>query len=127
MIRRCIPLLMLVLALALCVPAAAAVVDRGSAELELAQAMTAMQAAERDDAARYAPADYDEAGAMLDAARQASARGAWTELATYAERAKVAADLASAKARRQRAEAATAEIQRSVDTLRAQLGPGGQP
>lgn len=108
--------------------AAAAMVDRSSAEVEFAQATTAVQAAERDDAARYAPVDLDEATTMLDAARQASERGAWTDLATYAERAKVAGDLASARARQQRAEAATAELQRSIDSLRARLSvPGGLP
>lgn len=120
------PVLLSSLALALsAATAAAAIVDRSSAELELAQAMTAMQAAQRDDAAHYAPTDFDEARTLLDAARQASDRNAWTDLATYAERAKVAADLASARSRRARAEAATLEIERSLDTLRAQLSTSG--
>jgi hypothetical protein len=112
---------------ALAVSGVAAAVDRDAAQLELAQATSAVQSAERDDAVRYAPSDYDEAHAMLVAAQQASDNRAWTEVATYAERAKVGGELASARARQQRAEAATTEIQRSVDTLRAQLATGGSP
>jgi len=103
----------------------AVAIDRDDAQLELAQAINAVQSAERDDAARYAAAELDEAHAMLDSARRASDDRAWHDAATYAERAKVAGDLASARARQQRAEAATAEIKRSVDTLRVQLSTGG--
>jgi hypothetical protein len=102
--------------------AIAASVDRDTAELELTQAITAVQAAERDDALRYATAELDEAHAMLDSAQHAADARDWTAAATFAERAKVSGDLASARSRQHRAEAATAEIQESVDTLREQLG-----
>jgi hypothetical protein len=102
--------------------AIAASVDRDTAELELTQAITAVQAAERDDALRYATAELDEAHAMLASAQRAADARDWTAAATFAERAKVSGDLASARSRQHRAEAATAEIQESVDTLREQLG-----
>lgn len=110
---------------ALLAAGSASALDRGDAQLELAQAINAVQSAERDDAARYAAADLDEAHAMLGSAQRASDDHAWTEAATFAERAKVAGDLASARSREQRAEAATAEIERSLDTLKAQWSAGG--
>jgi len=103
----------------------ASALDRGDAQLELAQAINAVQSAERDDAARYAPADLDEAHAMLGSAQRAADDRSWTETATFSERAKVAGDLASARSRQQRAEAATTEIERSLDTLKAQISTGG--
>jgi hypothetical protein len=106
---------------ALLVSAPSIAMDRDTAQMELAQAITAVEVAQRDDAARYAPADFDEARVMLDTARRASDGRDWLAAATYAERAKVAGDLASARSRQQRAESATAEIRRSLDTLRASL------
>ncbi len=107
---------------ALAVSGAAAAVERDTAQLELTQALTAVQAAERDDAARYAPDDLGEAHAMLDSAQSAADNRDWNNVAFYAERAKVDGDLASSRSRQHRAEAATAEIERSVDSLRQQLG-----
>jgi Domain of unknown function (DUF4398) len=118
--------LFLLAALAVSGAAVAASVDRDTATLELTQAVTAVQTAERDDAARYAPADLDEAHAMLDSAQGAADGRNWTDVAIYAERAKVTGDLASSRSRQHRAEAATAEIERSVDSLQHQLG-GGAP
>ena len=112
-----------VLAVALALPSGVAMaVDRDDVELELAQAATAIQAAERDDAMRYAPRDLDEAHAAFDVARRAADSREWVDAALYAERAKVSGDLASARSRQQRAEAAAAQIQRSVDALRAEHG-----
>ena len=99
--------------------------DRDAALMELVQSINAVEVAQRDVAARYAPAEFDEARVMLDTARRASDGRDWLEAATYAERAKVAGDLASAKSRQQRAESATAEIQRSLDALRASLSTSG--
>ncbi|HEY6940259.1 DUF4398 domain-containing protein [Dokdonella sp.] len=116
---------MIRIAVTVALAAAAGVVhaiDRDAAQRELAQAATAVQAAERDDAARYAPGDLGEAHAALDAAQRAADAREWTDAAYFAERAKVNGDLASARARQQRAEAATARIQRSIDTLQAEGG-----
>jgi hypothetical protein len=115
-------LLFLILAAPMTSSAIAASVSRDTAELELTQAITAVQSAERDDALRYATTDLDEAHAMLDSAQRAADARDWTATATFAERAKVSGDLASARSRQHRAEAATAEIQESVDTLRQQIG-----
>ena len=102
-------------------------VDKDTSQIELAQAINAVQTAERDDAAQYAPTDLDESHAMLASAQAATDHRDWTATAMYAERAKVSADLASARSRQHRAEAATAEIERSVETLRAQIANGGAP
>ncbi|HEV7489968.1 MAG TPA: DUF4398 domain-containing protein [Rhodanobacteraceae bacterium] len=107
---------------ALAVSGTAAAVDHDTATLELTQAVTAVQAAERDDAARYAPTDLDQAHVLLDSAQSAADGRDWTDVAIYSERAKVVGDLASSRARQHRAEVATAEIQRTVDSLRQQLG-----
>ena len=107
---------------ALAVSGSAAAVDRDTAELELTQAITAVQTAERDDAASYAPAGLDEAHAMLGSAQTAADSRSWDDTALFAERAKVAGDLASARSRQHRAESATGEIERSVDSLRHEIG-----
>jgi len=116
------------LAAALFASGVAIAADRSDAEMQLAQAENAVQSAERDDAARYAVSDLDEARAMLRTAHVAYDSRAWTDSARYAERAKVSGVLAGARSRQQRAEIATTEIERSVSTLRDQLGlPGGTP
>jgi len=115
----------LLLLAALLAAGSASALDRGDAQLELAQAINAVRSAERDDAARYAVAELDEAHAMLASAQRAADDRAWTDAATFSERAKVAGDLASARSRQQRAEAATAEIERSLDMLKTQFSSGG--
>jgi hypothetical protein len=103
----------------------AGAVDRDDAQMELSQAINAVQAADRDDAAQYAPSELEEAHAMLQSAQLSRDRHSWTGVALYAERAKVAGDLASARSRQHRAESATTEIERSVAALRAQLSASG--
>jgi len=115
------------MAAAFAVSATASAADRRDAELELSQALTAVQTAEREDGARYAPADLNEAQAMLVTAQRAFDARAWTDTAIYAERAKVSGDLTVARSRQHRAEFATAEIERSVDALRVRLPNGGTP
>ncbi|MFI4970868.1 MAG: hypothetical protein ACHP7D_11745 [Lysobacterales bacterium] len=103
-------------------PGLAHATDRKDAELELAQAATAVQGAQSADAQTYAVAEMDTARAMLAAAQDAFDRGAWTDSAMNAEKAKVDGDLAAARSRQQRAAAATAEIEASVRDLRARIG-----
>jgi len=69
-------------AFAVCASAKAA--DRRDAELEMSQALTAVQTAEREDGARYAPADLNEAHTMLDNAQRAFDLRDWTGTAIYA-------------------------------------------
>ena len=122
-------LLPIVLLAAGWLPAPAFAGDRRTAELELAQAATAVQGAERADAIRWAGADIEAAHAELAAAQQAFDHDDWTRSAMAAEKAKVDGDLAAARSRQQRATAATREIEDSVRELRARLGlpPGETP
>ena len=121
MLERCCFFLV---ALALAQPAQA--IDRNDAELALVQATTALQNAERADAAIHAPVEMQTAREMFTAAQNAFDRHIWLDSAMSAEKAKLDGDLAAARARRQRASEATAQIEASVRDLRTQLGlPAG--
>ena len=99
--------------------------DRDNAELALVQAQTAVQAAEAADAASAASVDWNAAQSNLAAARGAYDRREWEASAMSSEKARADADLAAARAREQRATAATAEIEASVETLRSELNRPG--
>lgn len=101
--------------------------ERKDAELALAQASTAVQAARRDDAQTYASAEFATAQSMLSTSLEAFDARAWTRSLVYAERARVDGELASALGRQIRAEAAETELERSLDSLRAQISTGGSP
>jgi hypothetical protein len=108
--------------LALALPMAAHALDRDDAELAMTQAVTAVQSAERADAASFAPPDLATAHDMLSHAQLAYDGHHWTESVFAAENARADADLAAARSREHRAEQATAEVERSVQALRDQLG-----
>lgn len=110
-------------------PLAAHAFDRKDADLAMTEAGTAVQSAERADAARYAAPDLATAHDMLNIAQAAYDHRDWTHSVFSAENAKVDADLAAAHSRQARAETATAEVERTVDTLRQELGmtTEGQP
>ena len=116
------PRILLALIASLAFSGRAFALDSSDADLALAQAERAVQAAERDDAARYAPADLATARALLLAARDAYDDREWTDSVLDAERAQADGDLAAARSRQFRAEAATAEIERSVEALRTEMG-----
>ena len=59
---------------------------------------------------------------VLLAARDAYDDREWTDSVLDAERAQADGDLAAARSRQHRAEAATAEIERSVEALRTEMG-----
>jgi hypothetical protein len=103
--------------------------DREDADLAITQAGTAIQSAERADSAQYAAPDLATAHDMLNDAQAAYDHRHWTDSVFAAENAKADADLATAHSRQHRAEQATAEVERSVQTLREQLGldEGDQP
>lgn len=103
-------------------PLAACAFDRGDAELAVTQAQTAIESAERNDAAQFAPPDLGAAQSMLAAAHAAYDRRSWIDAVFASENARVDAGLALARSRQHRAEQATAQVERSVDTLRGQLG-----
>lgn len=117
----------LVLLLLLLCGGAAQAADRKDAELALAQASTVVQTARRDDAETYAPAEFASAQTMLNASLEAFDARAWTNSLIYAERARVDGELAGARGRQVRAESAATELERSLDTLRAQMSVGGSP
>lgn len=99
--------------------------NRDDAERELAAARTALDAAESADAARYAHPELVTARSMLDVAELELDRRDYDDAALDAEKARVDAELATARARQQRAELATAEIEAAVETLRQQLAATG--
>jgi hypothetical protein len=106
-------------------PLGAHAFDRNDADTALAAASTAVQAAERGDASQYAGADLASAHDMLNIAQAAYDHRDWSESVFHAENAKADADLAAARSRQMRAEQATAQVERSVQSLRDQLGISG--
>lgn len=114
--------------LVLSVPGLCAAATHEQAQLALERAHTAYEGAQQADAARDAPSAMNTARNMLIAADGAWERRNWTDAWLNAEKATVDANLASARSRQMRAEAATAEIEASLETVRAQLGlPPGVP
>lgn len=117
----------LILLFALASTATAA--ERDDAELALAQAAAAVQAAERADANVHAASESRMARDNLRMAEDAFARRAWLESTQAAEKARLDADLATALTREQRAAAARIEVEDGVRDLRLRLGQtaGGMP
>lgn len=113
---------LIIAAAALAVPLGAAAVDRKDAELALAEAGAAVEAAQRADAQQYAAAELGSAHDMLASAQAAYDHRAWTDSFFDSDSAKADANLAAARSRQHRAEAATAELETTVGSLREQLG-----
>lgn len=115
----------LVLIAALSLPGFAGAASRHDAELALTQAQGALDAAERAGAAEYALPDLTTArGSMANAAGLADRRE-WTDSMLASEKTSADANLAEARSRQARAEAATQEVEDAVRTLRAELGRTG--
>lgn len=109
----------------LALPGIAGAASRHDAELAMTQAQGALDAAERAGAAQYALPDLTTArGGMASAASLAERRD-WTGAMLASERTGADANLAEARSRQARAEAATQEVEDAVRTLRAELGVGG--
>ncbi|MDR3389541.1 MAG: DUF4398 domain-containing protein [Rudaea sp.] len=115
-----------VMVLVLALPFAARAADRKDAELAMTEAGTTIESAERADAAQYAATDLNDAHDMLGSAQAAFDHHKWLESVFSAGNAKADANLAAARARQHRAEAATAEIETTVRSLREQLGIAGE-
>jgi hypothetical protein len=117
----------LILLFALAPPARAG--ERDDAELALAQAAAAVQAAERADASLHAASETRMARDNLRIAEDAFGQRAWRDSAQAAEKAKLDADLATALTREQRATAARVDVEDGVRDLRLRLGlpAGGTP
>jgi hypothetical protein len=106
-------------------PTAAFAGERQDAEVALEHARTSVQAAEHADAGQTVPTEFHIAQDSLAAAEGAYDRHHWVETIYASERASADADLATARARQQRMEAATAELETTVETLRREVGQGG--
>lgn len=118
-----------VLVLMLAFASGASAAERDDAELALAQAAAAVQAAERADAAVHAASELRIAQDNLRIAEDGFARRDWLDSTQSAEKAKLDADLATALAREQRATAARIDVEDGVRDLRLRLGlpAGGTP
>lgn len=114
--------------IAIAAPGFAFATDHTDAELAMTEAGTAVESAERADANQYAAADITAAHTMLADAQAAYDHRHWVESSMDSESAKADANLAAARSRQHIAEAMTAELDRTVGTLRQQLNiTGGQP
>lgn len=120
MIRMCA-----VLVAALLWSGAAMADEEDLARVAIAQAETAVEAAENADAADIASAVMRAALDHLVAARGAFQRDNFEAALMAAEKAEVDAKLAGARARQMRAADATAEIEASIETLRRQIAEPG--
>jgi hypothetical protein len=109
----------------LALPVTAFAANRDDAELSLATATTAIDAAQNADAPRYANIEFNAAQQSLAFARSNYDRRDWEDVILAAEKARADADLAAARSRQHRAEAATAEIDATIASLRTQLGITG--
>lgn len=109
-------------------PLAVHAVDRNDAQMAMTQADTAITSAEHADAAINAATTLKTARDMFANAQSAFDRRRWQESVFNAENATADANLATAQSRQHRAEAATAEIETAVRSMREQLGIiGDQP
>lgn len=104
---------------------AALAANKDDARVAIAQAQAAVQAAENADAATAASTEMRAARDNLTAARGASDRRKWDDSVLSAQKAVADANLASARAREQRATSATKEIEASLESLRQQATQAG--
>ncbi len=117
--------LSVVLLLATVWSTAALAADKDDARVAIAQAQAAVQAAENADATTAANTEMRAAQDNLTAARGASDRRNWDAAVLNAQKAVADANLASARARQQRATQATSEIEASIESMRQQITPAG--
>lgn len=89
--------------------------------VQLVRANTLVSQAEKDEAQRYAAADLQRARDELSSAQSAESDGKYDSARTFADRAAVDADLASARAASGKAQQSAEQVHRSLDTLREQL------
>jgi predicted S18 family serine protease len=87
----------------------------------LSQADLAVQEAEKKTASQYAPLDLQTAREQLNKAKRAMDDKKYEEARRLADQALVNAQLAEAKAGAEKARQAAAELQKSIQMLRAEL------
>lgn len=117
--------LLLFLAVVWSSAACAANADKDDARVAIAQAQAAVQAAQSADATTAANTQMRAARDNLTAALGAQERRKWDASVLSAQKAVADANLASARARQQRATSATKEIEASIETLRHQATQTG--
>lgn len=94
---------------------------------QLVRANTLVGQAEKDGAQRYAAADLQRARDELTSAQTAEANGKYDNARTFADKAAVDADLASARASSGKAQQSAEQVHHSLDTLREQLQQNPAP
>lgn len=114
-----------VIALLLASPLTAFAGKKDDAQIALTEARSAVQAAERSGAPEQVPVEMKVARDSLDQAEQELDDREWEDARMYAQRTVYDARLAEARARQLRAEALTAEIEASVNSLQAEIAAGG--
>jgi len=124
MILKKITRLVPVLPLALLLLSASAIArDKPDAQLALAKA--ALDEAQRSYAVQYAPVDYEQARAKLDAAQRAADKRDYDHARRLATEAEADAKVADVRARAAVAEQSVSQVQMSVGTM--QQGMPGDP
>ena len=87
----------------------------------LSQADLAVQEAEKSTASQYAPLELQTAREQLDKSKRAMDHKKYDEVRRLADQALVNAQLAEAKAGAEKSRQAAAELQESIQTLRAEI------
>lgn len=113
------------LALLLASPLSAFAGKKDDAQIALTEARSAVEAAERAGGPEQVPVEMKTARDSLDRAEQELDDHEWYDARVHAERAVYDARLAEARSRQMRAEALTAEIEASVNSLQAEIAAGG--
>jgi predicted S18 family serine protease len=90
----------------------------------LSKAELAVQEADKRTASQYAPLELQTAREQLDRAKRAMSDKEYDEARRLADQALVNAQLAEAKAGAEKSRQAAAELQKSIQTLRAELERG---
>lgn len=104
---------------------AACATNKEDARVAIAQAQAAVHAADNADATTAANTQMRAAKDNLTGALGAQDRRKWDASVLSAQKAVADANLASARARQQRATSATKEIEASIETLRQQATQSG--
>jgi Domain of unknown function (DUF4398) len=89
---------------------------------KLSQAELAVQQADKSTASQYAPLELRIAREQLDSAKRAIDTKKYEDARRLADQALVNAQLAEAKAGAEKTRQAAAELRKSIETLRSELG-----
>jgi PBP1b-binding outer membrane lipoprotein LpoB len=93
----------------------------GRPDAQIARADASIKQAEQDGARQYSGTEFDAARDKVAEARRLADKGKNAPAGALADQAQADADLAGARARRQTAVKAAAEVQAGTDTLRQEV------